>query len=65
MTTTCDLCGATDQPIRHGLVAWREPVFGHNFDDVDRCLDLAACKARVAAKGEPWPVVDTSREKAS
>ena len=64
MTTVCDICGAVDQPVRPGLVAWVVPAFGP-YSNVDRCIDLAGCKARVAAKGEPWPVLDTSREKAS
>jgi len=60
----CELCGATDVLLRHGLVAWRSPVFGP-FEDVDRCVDIEACKARVKASGDEWPVIDTSREKAS
>ena len=57
MNRTCELCNATDTPIRHGLVAWRQPVFGR-YEDIDRCTDVEACRARVLAKGEPWPIED-------
>jgi hypothetical protein len=57
--TYCDLCQATGVPVRHGLVAWRDwQAIGHRYEDVDRCTDVEACRARVAANGEEWPVED-------
>ena len=57
MTRQCGICNATDVPIRHGLVAWKEPVFG-KYEDVDRCIDVDACRARVEAAGDRWPIED-------
>ena len=55
----CDICGALNVPIRHGLVAWLDyAVIGHRYEDVDRCVDVAACRARVAESGETWPIED-------
>jgi hypothetical protein len=55
----CDLCGAPNVAVRHGLVAWKDwQVIGHRYEDVDRCVDVDACRARVAEAGEEWPVED-------
>ena len=55
MTTHCEICGATNVPVRHALVAWKQPVFGP-FEDVDRCIDVNACRTRVQEAGQPWPI---------
>lgn len=53
----CDLC-AHQGPVRSRMVAWRNPAFGP-FENVDVCVDEAACRARIAARGETWPVLET------
>lgn len=57
MTTVglCDLCGARTE-IHHALVAWNSTVLP--FGDVDRCVDEPACRARIAARGDEWPLRD-------
>lgn len=55
MTRQCGICNAIGVPIRHGLVAWKEPIFG-KYEDIDRCVDEDACRARVEESGEPWPI---------
>ena len=52
----CDICGDRSLDVRAGLVAWRD--LAQPYANVDRCSDVAACKARVQASGEPWPVID-------
>lgn len=61
MNPPCDICGVTDQPMTTGLVAWKSPVFGR-YEHIDRCSDEAACRARVAAAGDEWPVVERQAE---
>jgi hypothetical protein len=39
------------------VVRWVDPQFGQ-YEALDRCLDIDACKARVAANGDPWPIED-------
>lgn len=46
--------------LRMLLVEWREPVLvdGHRvlWSTLPRCVDRLACRARLTASGEPWPV---------
>jgi hypothetical protein len=56
----CGICGSR-QPVRPALVAWRVPVFGQ-YEAIDRCDDEDACRARVRAAGDPWPVIDPRSE---
>jgi len=55
----CDLCGTRSTDVRPGLVAWIDPA--QPYAAVDRCSDVAACRARVEAAGEPWPVREPER----
>jgi hypothetical protein len=52
----CEICGDR-QTVRHAVVAWVQPV-GGRYESIDRCVDVAACKERVAMNGDPWPVID-------
>lgn len=52
----CDICG-TRSIVRPAVVAWRSLAFGR-YEAVDRCDDLEACKARVRAAGDPYPVME-------
>ena len=65
MTTigTCDLCGAVRVPIEAHVVAWRVPVAGP-FGAIDRCVDRDACRNRVFANGEEWPILEPAERPA-
>ncbi len=63
MPLTCDVCGDRSLDVRAGLVEWL--ALAQPYAHVDRCMDVAACRARVEAAGQSWPVRDpkpTSRE---
>ncbi len=51
---TCDLCGDRSLDVRPGLVEWLD--LAQPYAHVDRCVDQAACKLRVLAAGQDWPV---------
>lgn len=56
---TCLICGAERVTTSVDLVEWLEPVAGHRFDTVERCVDRPACRVRLEAiPGERWPVAD-------
>lgn len=55
MTRQCFLCGVTSDQVRPGLACYREDG---RFDHVDRCIDHQACRARVEANGNHWPLID-------
>ena len=61
MMLDCLLCGISGPQVRPGVVEWRDPE-PHRFDVIPKCVDHAACRARVEATGEPWPLVETSSE---
>lgn len=65
----CCICGSETGPTKRELVEWREPVRNdltgklEVWSHVPRCIDRAACRARVelpkpAGLGEPWPIDD-------
>jgi hypothetical protein len=62
----CDLCGTTGhhgREISERIVAWtdehRARVAGlPTWDTVNRCHAFQACRDRVEAAGQPWPVRD-------
>ena len=55
-TGLCELCGER-ATVQARLVAWKSPAFGA-YENVDACLDEAACRARIASRGDEWPVVE-------
>lgn len=55
----CDLCGNRG-PIRAALVAWTSTVLP--FGSVDRCEDEPACRARVLARGDEWPIRERTED---
>jgi hypothetical protein len=62
----CALCGiesATD--VKPSMVRWKDPLPDHQFDTVDRCIDRQACRDRVDAIGELWPVIDAGERSES
>lgn len=57
----CLLCGdapADPRDVRMALVRWVEPDAERRFSSVPRCIDRAACRARVEAAGGAWEVQD-------
>ena len=61
---TCLLCGfeATSELIWLRPAWWREAIEGRWITTIPRCLDIDACRARVAALGEPWPLLEAGEE---
>lgn len=59
----CELCN-TDQRVSVSLVRWKigDKV---QYDNLPRCVDRAACRARVEARGEEWMVLVDDREGAA
>jgi hypothetical protein len=56
MTLVCDVCGYRGIDVRPGLVRWRD--LAQPFASVDRCEDRTACRQRVEARGDKWPVIE-------
>ena len=55
----CDLCSREDRDVRSGLACYRDDG---RFERIDRCMDHQACRERVEANGDEWPLADiTSR----
>lgn len=55
----CLLCGAeTGQAIELRMVRWREPMEGHEYDALPRCVAVEACRQRIWAAGGQWEVAD-------
>jgi hypothetical protein len=53
---TCLICGDLSLDVRTQLVEWRDPVGGRRYEAIPRCIDRTACRSRVEAQGETWPV---------
>jgi hypothetical protein len=53
----CRLCGDR-RDIRVGLVEWQQDYGTGKWDWMPRCRDHLACRARVEAAGEEWPLRD-------
>ena len=60
----CLLCGfeATSETIWLRPAWWREPLDGKWITTIPRCLDIDACRRRVEALGEPWPLLEAGEE---
>lgn len=51
---TCELCYVQDSDVQVALAWYRgssEPI-----QSIARCRNTAACRARVEARGDPWPL---------
>jgi hypothetical protein len=57
LQTDCLICGHHDEfgTITLRLAWWRSP---EKITAIPRCLDLESCRLRVAANGEPWPLLE-------
>lgn len=57
--TRCALCGNTDRrALRTALAHWRDAPPGMAYEHIDACSDRDACRARVTANGNVWPLVE-------
>lgn len=59
---TCLLCGHESHDVRVGLVEWKDPVGSERFSSIPRCQNRRACRARLEAIGDEWPVWDPFEE---
>jgi hypothetical protein len=57
----CALCGAKGFPVKVGLVEWADALPGMKYEHLARCEQRDACRSRVEAKGEQWPVREAAR----
>jgi hypothetical protein len=55
----CALCDLRSPVVRPAVVEWAEPAV-RRFDAVPRCPDHDACRQRLEARGEPWPLATDS-----
>lgn len=62
---SCVLCdNAVRNEVRVLLAEWRDPEeVGERWSAVPRCDDRAACRGRVEARNERWPLVEEARER--
>lgn len=60
----CDLCQMIDHEVRSGLACYADDG---RFERIDRCMNHQACRDRVEAGGESWPLSDITvpRQKAA
>jgi hypothetical protein len=56
----CVICGH-ESDVAVSLIEWAEPINERRFDSVPRCRDREACRLRLEAIGETWPVADGRR----
>lgn len=52
----CELCYVTDADVKIGLAWYRDVELGQAIQSIARCLDGDACRSRVEARGERWPL---------
>lgn len=64
LPATCLLCGfeATTSDIWLMPAWWRESVDGQEVTTVPRCRQTEDCRARVAANGETWPLLERGEQ---
>ena len=60
----CRLCNNTDRrDLRYALVHWRDAPLGMAYEHVARCLDRAACRARLTSRGAEWPLTESNERR--
>lgn len=63
---TCELCHQRSASVKRGLAWFKQGTSteGDTIDEpivyVDRCTDHEACRRRVEAKGERWPLLEAA-----
>jgi hypothetical protein len=53
----CLLCGIVSPDVRPGLACYADDG---RFERIDRCSDHQACRERVEAQGDVWPLLDVT-----
>jgi hypothetical protein len=55
---TCAICNHPDKrDLGTSLAHWRDALPGMAYSHVIRCVDSSACRRRVEAVGDVWPLV--------
>jgi hypothetical protein len=62
---TCLVCGATGRDVGRRLAQFDPPLPSGPYQAIDRCLDSQACRDRLEAAGDPWPLEDRGQTHAS
>jgi hypothetical protein len=63
---SCRICGHTDKrDLEFRLAHWRVAPPGMAYEHIEACLDRDACRARVAAQGDIWPLVEDPKAKSA
>ena len=52
---TCEICYEAGSDVKPGMAWYRVPS-KEPVQKIDRCRDVEACRARVEARGERWPL---------
>lgn len=59
----CRICGHTDKrDLGTSLAHWKVSLPGMAYEHVLACRDREACRARVQAQGDIWPLVETAND---
>ena len=63
---TCAICGHPEpRDLGTSLAHWRDALPGMAYEHIAACRDRAACRARVQAQGDLWPLVETANDRRS
>lgn len=60
MKAVCDLCGDESIDVRSGLACYADDG---RFERIDRCVDHQACRDRLEALGDDWPLIDITEKR--
>jgi hypothetical protein len=55
--STCELCGAVSRDVSPWVAWYVDPEAIGRVKVIDRCEDEAACRERVEADGNDWPLL--------
>jgi hypothetical protein len=56
---TCELCGLESDAVRPGLACYADDG---RFERIDRCTDHQACRDRLEADRDEWPLIDITEK---
>lgn len=62
---TCLLCGLVDRDVVRRLAWFDPPLPSGEVQAIDRCRDSQACRDRLEAAGETWPLDDRGKTQPS
>jgi hypothetical protein len=55
--STCELCRAVSRDVSPWMAWYADPDATGRVKVIDRCEDEAACRERVEAAGDEWPLL--------